>query len=194
MNNSLNSMNEPQNINANIPWVSLAERYTKGWCKLHIHINTWNGAKHRASLNRPRVYKRLYGQISRQYEASMQHADDAYIEAPVFISVAKLPQGPKRSISCVVRLETVNECLSGLGYPPEAFRLATLIFRGSFEDGELMRVGRGFSIQKDQPPDEVVKRAPEIVNSISQDKAGIYRDGRGSESSRQICCLASRLI
>src|SRR4030042_6340312 len=72
----------------------------------------------------------------------------SYMEIPVFINSVKFMQHRKRRVASVARLQSIDDCYSGLRHSLEPRHLTRLIFTDTVsEDRELILVPRNFTIK-----------------------------------------------
>jgi hypothetical protein len=162
---------------------SIAKEYLDSGANIHIHIG-FNSEEYCAILDRNIEIGRLGDRIEcARYADIFPQGAPAQNEVPVFIRVTEDLEIPEiapivicpRTVARLKRIDNGDYCV---GHPFELTPLLSFIFGDIIEDRELVSLGRGIPFRQNKLPDEMVKRATEVVKHLSNKEFDTAWHGR----------------
>jgi hypothetical protein len=172
----------------------LTERYSKGELRLLIYIRVPMSGQHPidlcAVLQGERALRegwaRGFNSIEHRLPDVREHAseiqdhismsDPHSKQQSMFVDVVKFVDEPESVIPTTVRIQTVDFIHGHLAHALYFSRVKEFVFRGVLSDGKRSPSGWSAAVCEDQLIGQVVQRASQVVNNISDDGSPAERN------------------
>jgi len=157
----------------------IAEEYLNGRLNIHVHIR-FDTEEYCAICDRDREIFSLDGlAVFPRERDSLSKVASREQEVAMLIRVTKSVEIPEIiSTRTLARLKRIDDGDYCVGDPLELTKLLCLIFRGVNEDGEFIPISRLVTSRKNQLPNKMVERTPEVIQHFSDAQTQVFGHGR----------------